>query len=316
LSKLFHSCGRFGSSDEDVSSEDEYYKDDLLQIQTSIRSNILPTPLSPPSYVQPLLPTNPQPLNAKYWTEPCATSFSVRGPNYIKDRKKGTSEPCLFRLFAVDLIKVSKPILSGMCRHPTERVQTCLKAEKEGKPGSKMPPFIFCVNITLPGKPAAHHLVMYYAVDDISLISPPTENATTSNPKPNRPFQEIASKFFFGDSDEFRDSTFKLIPRIVTGNFVVKKAVGCKPTLLGKKVKQYYIQNDRFFELIVDVGSDSIANKVVGLSVGYAKTLVVDMGFLLEGKSKASLPEVLMGTVRLINIDFKTDLRVVEDYKP
>ena len=47
-----------------------------------------------------------------------------------------------------------------------------------------------------------------------------------------------------------------------------------------------------------------------------AKTLVVDMGFLLEGKSKASLPEVLMGTVRLINIDFKTDLRVVEDYKP
>jgi hypothetical protein len=55
----------------------------------------------------------------------------------------------------------------------------------------------------------------------------------------------------------------------VKGNFVVKKAVGRKPTILGKKVKQHYIRNDRFFELIVDVGSDSIAKKVVGLCGGY-----------------------------------------------
>lgn len=63
--------------------------------------------------------------------------------------------------------------------------------------------------------------------------------------------------------------------------------------------------------MIVDVASDKIAKRVVGLSVGYAKSLVVDMGFVLEGKHKTALPENMMGTVRLNNIDFKADLRSV-----
>ena len=77
------------------------------------------------------------------------------------------------------------------------------------------------------------------------------------------------NKFFFGDSDKFRDSTFKLVPRIVKGNYVVKKAVGSKPTLLGKKLTQKYVRDDRFFEIMVDIGSSSIATKVVKLASGY-----------------------------------------------
>jgi hypothetical protein len=269
LQKLFHTCS-FGSLEEVSSSEDDYSAENLLSIVTSQRSGALspnPSQVYPksPIFVTPLLPTQPPPLQAKYWTEPSATSFQVRGANYVKDRNKVESRPSLFRLFAVDLIKVSKPILKGFCNHPNERVQQCLKAEKAKIAGSEMPPFIFCVNITVPGTPA-YHLVIYFAVDDISLIEPPKKGEQMTA------FRTLASRFFFGDSDEFRDSTFKLIPRIVSGIFVVKKAVGSKPTILGKKLKQHYIQNDRFFELIVDVGSDKIAKKVVGLSVGYVST--------------------------------------------
>ena len=57
----------------------------------------------------------------------------------------------------------------------------------------------------------------------------------------------------------------------------MKKAVGSKPTILGKKVKQHYIMSDRFFELIVDVGSDRIAKKVVGLSRGYVSVISVEL---------------------------------------
>jgi len=295
--KVFKSSSSFNSimpeSADDVSSEEEGYGDqDLLSVVTSVR--LKPTLIDPP------------PLPQQYWTEPSASSFNVRGANYLKDRKKIPSADNLFQLFAVDLVKVSDPILSGMCNHPDERVQKALRAEKAGRLASPMPPFIFCVNITLPGSPA-HHLVMYYAVDDLSLIAPRSSSDDISTP-----FNKLASRFFFGDSDEFRDSTFKLIPRIVKGNFLVKNAVGNKPTILGKKLKQHYIQNDRFFELIVDVASDKIAKRVVGLSVGYAKTLVVDMGFVLEGKHKTTLPENMMGTVRLNNIDFKADLRSVK----
>lgn len=269
LNKLFSSCSFSTHSADIESSEDEDINgDELLSIVTSVRSMFPLSPmfaLSPTSIqVTPLLPTQPAPLKEIYWTEPIATSFNVRGSKYTQDRIKVPSQPSLFRLFAVDLVRVKTPILKGMCRHPNERVQQCLKAEKTKKKGSAMPPFIFCVNITIPGKPA-HHLVMYYAVDDFSLIDP----SATDNAMSDGPFRRLASRFFFGDSDSFRDSTFKLIPRIVQGNFVVKKAVGSKPTILGKKLKQHYIQDDRFFELIVDVGSDKIAKKVVGLCTGY-----------------------------------------------
>lgn len=289
------------SEDADVSSEEgdsPVDESEMMNIFTSTRSVV--------GNIVPLISTNPEPLPERYWTEPDASSFKVRGAKYgFKDRKKVPSAENLFRLIAVDLVQVSKPILSGMCAHPDERVQRGLRAEKEGRPGSKMPPFIFCINITVPGKDA-YHAVIYYAVDDISLIKPSAEGGTSS------PFNKLASKFFYGDSDDFRQSTFKLIPRIAKGNFVVKNAVGNKPTILGRKVKNHYIRNERFFELIVDVGSDPIAKRVVGLCLGYAKTLVVDMGFVLEGRNKATLPENLMGTVRLNNLDFKADLRFVE----
>jgi len=297
--KSFSFKSMLGESADDVSSEEEEYEDtDLLSVVTSIR--LKSTLFEPP------------PLPQQYWTEPSSSSFNVRGANYLKDRKKIPSADNLFRLFAVDLVKVSDPILTGMCNHPDERVQRSLRAEKSDRDVSPMPPFIFCVNITLPGSPA-HHLVMYYAVDDLSLIAPRSTRSASSADNNNKvPFNKLASRFFFGDSDEFRDSTFKLIPRIVKGNFLVKNAVGNKPTILGKKLKQHYIQDDRFFELIVDVASDKIAKRVVGLSVGYAKSLVVDMGFVLEGKHKTTLPENMMGTVRLNNIDFKADLRSVK----
>lgn len=310
----------------DASSDDDTVAPevDLLSIITSVRSGVILSDRVGATIV-PSLPNLPSPIPLHYWTEPCATSFRVRGPNYSRDRKKQPSGEALFRLFAVDLVQVSKPILSGMCNHPHERVQRCLQAEKNGDPSAVLPPFIFCVNITLPGKPA-HHLVMYYAIDDASLLFTESNHDESNHDESDddpviRAFRKLALPFFFGNSDEYRDSTFKLIPRIVTGNFVVKKAVGSKPTILGKKVKQHYIRDQgvhektgkpRFFELIVDVGSDSIAKRVVGLSCGYAKSLVVDMAFVLEGKSRATLPESVMATVRLLNIDFKANLRRVE----
>lgn len=69
-------------------------------------------------------------------------------------------------------------------------------------------------------------------------------------------------------------SLVQLIPRIVEGNFVVKKAVGSKPAILGKKLKQIYIRTERFCEVIVDIDSDSVARKITKLSLGYVSSYV------------------------------------------
>lgn len=264
-------------------------------------------------------------LDPSYWQEPCASDWNVRSSTYLESKLKYPASNNLFQLFAVDLIRMedSQPLLSGLSKLPKERVSqyihSSIQQNKMGGRGSKRDndrPFVFVVNITIPGK-VAYHLVMYYVIQDKRLIQKPNEqdHPSTSILPPltqeQKAFQKIASRFFFGSSDEFRDERFKLIPKIISGNILVKKAVGSKPTLLGKKVKQYYIRSNDYFELVVDVGSDAIAKRVVGLCTGYAKNLVVDMGFVLEGTSEDELPEVVMGSVRLKNIDFKAARKIV-----
>ena len=67
------------------------------------------------------------------------------------------------------------------------------------------------------------------------------------------PFGRIARPFFDGNDDEFRNNRFKLIPKIVDGNMIIKMAVKDTPTLLGNKLKQYYYKDEHYFEL--DVGA-------------------------------------------------------------
>src|SRR3546814_11230113 len=45
------------------------------------------------------------------------------------------------------------------------------------------------------------------------------------------PFARIAKQFFFGDDDHYRDHRFKLIPKIVDGNIVVRIAVKDTPAI-------------------------------------------------------------------------------------
>lgn len=272
--------------------------------------------------------TIPPPLRLEAWAEPAADSFKVRGPKYLRNSKKFPSDGSAFQLITVDLVQTKKPCMAGICSLPNERFQLALKREQETG-HRELPDFVFCVNLIMPGD-SLYNLVFYFGLDDIETIK---TNKT--------PFGRVARRFFFGSSDQFRDETFKLIPRIVDGNFVVKKAVGTKPALLGTKVSQSYIRTERYFELIVDISSDAVAEKIVKLTLGYvsvflvshrftmlrvslfttmnlttlyyvtclfvfqAKSVIVDMAFVLEGKREDELPEQLLGSVRLKNVDFK-----------
>jgi hypothetical protein len=236
----------------------------------------------------------PPPLRTQAWSEPPAETFNVRGKNYMNDRVKVPSQPSAFRLFAVDLVNTEEPIYSGMCAHPEERVQQALQRELE-KGIKELPDFIFCVNLCVPGS-INYHNVYYFGADNVIM----EEIRTLSTP-----FGRLMHKFLYGDSDEFRNRTFKLIPRIVEGNYIVRRAVGSKPTLLGRKIKQYYIKTDRYMEVIVDIASDQIAQRVTKLCMGYLQSITVDMMFLLEGTREEELPERIFGGARLNGVDFK-----------
>ncbi|KAF0717635.1 hypothetical protein AaE_010819, partial [Aphanomyces astaci] len=71
-----------------------------------------------------------------------------------------------------------------------------------------------------------------------------------------------------------------------------------------------YHRGPNYFEVDIDISSNSVANTVVGMVKGVTKVLVVDLAFLLESQSEEELPEAILGTVRLQNVSLDNPLRV------
>jgi hypothetical protein len=64
-----------------------------------------------------------------------------------------------------------------------------------------------------------------------------------------------------------------------------------------------YHSTPNFLEVDIDIGSSTVANNVVRFVLGYVRTLVVDMCFLIEGKTDEELPERLIGTSRVAHLE-------------
>ncbi|CAN1800272.1 Probable UDP-arabinopyranose mutase 2 [Linum perenne] len=208
------------------------------------------------------------------WTSPSGSGFKIRGKTYLKDNSKVVGGDPLLQLIAVDWFKVDR-VVDAIAQHPKCLLQYVPLQTKAGK---KLP-FVLVINLQVPAKPN-YSLVLYYAAD--------------------RPVnkESLLGKFVDG-TDMFRDSRFKLIPSIIEGYWMVKRAVGSKACLLGKAVTCKYLRQDNFLEIDVDIGSSSVARSIIGLVLGYVTSLVVDLAILIEAKEEAELPEFVLGTVRL-----------------
>ena len=169
----------------------------------------------------------------RYWSSPRADTFPVRGANYLRDRIKVLNRgDAQFALAAVDLLWHRDPAgieaddgeRKGLhvCGHPRNRLALARKAY-EGCDA-----FTMVVTLVVPGPPA-YTLAMYYVCKDPAALK---TQAT--------PLGRVARPFFFGDDDTYRDARFKLTPRMLDSNWVVRKAVGQRPAVLGKQLKQWY----------------------------------------------------------------------------
>ncbi|KAG6548451.1 hypothetical protein Mapa_009938 [Marchantia paleacea] len=206
------------------------------------------------------------------WSEPGGKGFMVRGRTYNDDSLKVPGADPLLKLMAVDWI-TSEEKVDFVAKNPKSIVQSA---------AGKMAPFILVVNLQVPAKPN-YSMVFYYVAD--------------------RPVRKgsLLDRFINGD-DAYRNARFKLIPSIVEGYWMVKRAVGTKACLLGRAVTCRYLREDNFLEIDVDIGSSSVARGVIGLVLGYVTSLVVDLAILIEAKEESELPEYVLGAIRVNRI--------------
>lgn len=253
------------------------------------------------------IPKSPDASDLKHrWSEPSSETFEVRGLNYLQDRKKVSSSMSLMKARGADFIQTDKFGPSRIVEHFPSIFGGRLR---------DIPTLIF--NIRMP----FGNLVMYFEIPNrfLSLMNhfyDPLKSLSSNDLKNimagfTKPEDRAFCNFIIGDN-EFRDSHLKIIPRVIEGNFLVRKLVHGKPVIIGRKlpVGYFYKAPDpsnklaEYLEIDLDTGSSSIhAQNIISICKRFMTGVTVDIGWLIEGKSIDVLPECMLGAIRLHRID-------------
>ena len=146
------------------------------------------------------------------WEEVDGTIWKVRSSTYVANREKKPSLPCFCRLLSVDLFHRDAK-LSNVAQHPQSALAR-LESLPEGISR------VLVVNLQLSG-----------GISIVTYLLVPTADGSTVSSLLER---------FVTEEDAWRNSRFKVLPHVVEGGYLVKKAVGMTPCLIGNKGKSTY----------------------------------------------------------------------------
>jgi hypothetical protein len=125
------------------------------------------------------------------------------------------------------------------------------------------------------------------------------------------PHDRALYRFLIQDTHH-KNQTLKLIPKVQQGNLLVRNAVKGKPVLIGKRlpITYTYLPNNpitgeaAYLEADLDLGSSKpTAQRIVGICKKYIKTMTVDLGLVIEGTVEEELPECMLASVTLHQLD-------------
>lgn len=232
------------------------------------------------------------PLDESLFSEAEATDFHLRSKTYLENRVKEPVCATMFELVHVEIIQSADK--KDLC-HVSQNPRSVLHLLASHLPSSdKGGPSLFVVNYLVAGSPFIS-MVCYY-----------TKKQTTT-PQ----FERLWHQFLTGE-DAFRNARLKLMPLISTGPWLIKKAVGKRPVIIANALQVTYYTGPSYIEAVIDTSSDLVAHKITALCRSHIKSLVVNLGVMLEAQSVAELPEMLLGTVCVKHVNLAALARRME----
>lgn len=228
--------------------------------------------------------------HAEWMETPVTEPFMVRGKHYLTDRVKVATDHHMFHVVCADLNRVSQSEFHCAARSdsPLQRIQQEFPDRQ-----------VFVLSFIVPGPP--FYILAIYAVSKQGVFDEDTS------------FARLWQNFVEGN-DKYRNSVFKMIARVTKGSYVVRKAVGETPTLLGQKIKTSYFTGKNYIEVDVDLNSSNQAGTITGIFKGYGE--VSDMAILLEGHAENELPEEVVFSFRMIKPSLAGAAPLGEDPNP
>ena len=286
-------------------------------------------PAQPPTYAR-----HPNPdgddaaAAADCWSESPGKTFAVRGANYLVDGVKVNSQACAFALLHVEFFALEPGVtVQNMAARP-ECFAGRLRAQHAA--AGTACPFLFVACFSFPGYAFACYFERRRTMDSaagnaegggssegdaVDDVADGEGGGDGDNAAHADAFERLWEKFVDG-TDEFRNERFKILPGIPPGggNFVVRRAVGSKPAICSRAVDQVWQRCHKlnYLEADMDVSNSYVATKILAVVKGFAKGLIIDLTFIVEGREVSELPERILCGVRL----HKPDLQAMPVWVP
>ena len=148
-----------------------------------------------------------------------------------------------------------------------------------------MPPWMFVICFQIPG----YALALYFEERENANLSPSMQN--------------LWKQFKESGNDDFRNDRFKILPNVPDGaNWLVRRAVRAS---LGSSQGIWTSSGTRTtisLEATLDIANSYMASKILSVVKGYAKSLVIDLAFMLEARDIEELPERVLCAFRLHHV--------------
>jgi hypothetical protein len=117
---------------------------------------------------------------------------------------------------------------------------------------------------------------------------------------------DVWHKFKNGDQ-MYRDARLKLLPVVIEGPWIVKKAVGpgTAPALLSQSIPlQYYFtpasdKKKGIYEVDVIITASRIAKGILNVVKSHTKKLTMALSIIIEATTEAELPETVLCSSQL-----------------
>lgn len=193
------------------------------------------------------------------------TKYKVRGGSYLSDRTKVLSLGVIAELVVFDLFMNAEdlPHISA-----SEKANTIQRLRRDGEKRK-----LLVLNLRL----VPLHAVAVWAL--------PSQYGCS-------PAEALFSRFINSMDDEERRKRLKVVPKLMEGPWIARKAVGeGQPAILGRNIPLDFHSSENELEVSVGCGNSSVARRVVRVLQPAAKRLDIELALVIEGLSAEELPE-------------------------
>jgi len=229
------------------------------------------------------------------WTEPLASEFLVRGPDYLKQQEtnviglKQPSKEAPYKCIGVNVFKSTVSL-----EHSSLKIAECrkfLEAQLDDSEEEKggMPQFLVICWMFSSFLGYEHTLVHHLF-------------KRTAAPKGEDEALDHAMSRFLSSNAEGKSSQLKYMFKVVEAPPTMISAVsslgGERPVIIGKRLTTKYHSGKNYLEIDMDVGSSTVASMLNSTILGTCASAIIDVCWLIEGQRANELPERVLAKAR------------------